>query len=155
MITIRATQPDDLSALYALWQEQVNLLAQSEGRTPSAQPAAWMHAMHGQLNDPRVFCLTAVNPADGSLPGYLLASEAGIGALPGMDSRVGLIHELAIDLHRYHPGLARALVEEARAEFARRGVGRVIAFSPRHAVISQAFWRASGATRAFDGFILS
>ncbi|MDZ4768959.1 MAG: hypothetical protein SGJ24_07515 [Chloroflexota bacterium] len=154
MITIRAMHIDDLPVLYPLWQEQVNLLAQAESRPTVAQPSAWTTAMTSCLENPRAVCLTAVDPSDDSVPGYLLGWEGMIGLLPGQDSRLGVISELVIEMHRYRGGLARALVEAAREAFAQRGIARLVALSPRHAVISQAFWRSLGGTTGFDGFLL-
>lgn len=154
MTTIRAVRTDELDTLYPLWQEQVNVLAQSAGRPATAQPAEWHAAMLALLDDPRAICLAAQDEPQPALLGFVVATEAGIGLLPSQDGRWGIISEMVIDMHRYQAGLARALVEAVRAAFEQRGIGRVIALSPRHAVVSQAFWRSFGAKPAIDGFLL-
>ncbi|MBK8025624.1 MAG: hypothetical protein IPK19_30590 [Chloroflexi bacterium] len=120
--------------------------------SPSAV-TEWTAGIVALLSDTRAVALTALAD-DQSYAGYVVGWEPPVGLLPAVGSRVGLIGDLVIDMHRYRGGVARALVAALRAQFAARGVNRLVALSARRHVTGQAFWRSVGGVEWMDGFWL-
>lgn len=131
---IRRAENDDLSALLALQNERIVLLQQSDARF--VPPTLTIE-----------HCLSHVNAhvwvgVDGeSVAAYALCWEhhSPYGTLA--ESQL-LFDEMALDAHKYHAGLGRALVNHIRVMHSPR---QLIAAVPRYHAVEQAFWRALGA----------
>ncbi|MFW5691115.1 MAG: hypothetical protein ACOCXZ_01330 [Chloroflexota bacterium] len=57
----------------------------------------------------------------------------------------GMIEEIALDMHNYHGGMGRALVNGLRAALVERGASEIVAGVPRYHPVEQAFWLSLGA----------
>ncbi|MBL8131162.1 MAG: hypothetical protein JNL42_04835 [Anaerolineae bacterium] len=108
--------------------------------------------MTSLLRDGRTAAFVAID--DRGFAGYIVGWEPPVGLLPSVGARIGLVGDLVIDMHNYRAGVARQLVGALKVEFNRRGVTRLAAFSLRHHVTGQAFWRSMGAVEWMDGFWL-
>jgi L-amino acid N-acyltransferase YncA len=143
MVTIRAATAADLPSLAELWYEKTVMRAQADRRiklAPDAR-ARWEQSVMGWLHDPHCRVLVAV---ERDPVGYLIAW---VQEMPGMrPARLGTIQHIAIDMHGYHAGVGRALVEAARAWFVEQGVARIVVWTARRDATEQAFWRSLGAT---------
>lgn len=138
MLTIRAATETDLPVLAQFWQEKVVL--QADTRYTGAADR-WVTAARSWLLDSRCAILAAEE--DGQCVGYVVGWIQPMPGLPG--DALGLITDLALDAHRYHAGVGRALVEALRDWFAERGISGVAAWSSRRSAVEQAFWRSLGA----------
>lgn len=68
-----------------------------------------------------------------------------VGFLTGtISDGYGAIDDIALDAHRYHGGLGRALFDAARQWFTERSVETLVVRVPRYHPVEQAFWRALG-----------
>jgi L-amino acid N-acyltransferase YncA len=140
-MNIRVAQPDDIAALVLLWRDKRALLAQTDARftdTPQIEKdfERW-------LQDPNCAVFVGMN-AQGRIMGYV------IGCLPSGLHGVGMVADVALEMHSYQKGLARDLLAPLRDWFAERGVRQVIAAVPRRSAVEQAFWRAMGAAEWMD-----
>lgn len=145
-LSTRLVIPEDLPILSGIWYDKAVLLAQQDARLQLAPDArmVWENTLASWLDDPEV-AVFAVE-ASGTLCGY------GVGRvqmmLPGMQpDRFGAIVDLALDLHDYYPGAARALVEALRLWFKQQGIDQMLVQLHRQSAIEQAFWRSFGASR--------
>lgn len=152
MIAVRPAAVDDLPTLAAYWHEKWTLLSQADRRVrlaPDAR-AAWIAAAQTGLNESHRVLLVAED--DERVIGYVVGRiELQPGLLP---ERLGVLTDIALDMHGYHAGAARALVEGLRAWFAARGVTQMMVWTPRRQPVEQAFWRALGAAEWMDGLWL-
>ena len=119
------------------------LLRQVDSRlAPASRDVTeWQQALTGWLEDERcaVYLAESGHEAAGYMIGWLQAAPPGV-----MPEHYGMITELALDLHTYHGGIGRQLVEALRGWFASHGVSRFVVYvACRHAT-EQAFWRALG-----------
>jgi ribosomal protein S18 acetylase RimI-like enzyme len=144
-LSIRAAIADDLPTLSVFRHEKLVLLAQQDRRftLEADAPKTWQHAASSWIGDQA--CIFLVVTAETSLVGYVIGWVQP--APPGISPHHwGMITDLALDAHGYHAGAARALVEAARAEFAKRDVTQMLVQVPHRGVVEQAFWAAYGAT---------
>jgi hypothetical protein len=144
MIThLRPATAQDLPQLSHLWHEQAMLRAQSDGRFGTSTIEAWQQHILSLLDHPNATLLVAErqdeNGPTGEIVGYILASVQPLGY-----PRLGLIQELALDMHSYQGGVARALVGAARRWFEAQDVNQVAVLVARRHAVEQAFWRALG-----------
>jgi GNAT superfamily N-acetyltransferase len=136
----------DLPALAKLWYEK--LVMQTERRISPAPDAreSWAAAAQTWLNDPR--CGLFAAERDDDLIGYIAGWTQ---PMPGLvPERIGLITEIAIDAHRYHGGVGRALFEALRAWFKTQGIEQIAIWTPCYDAVAQAFWRSLGAAEWVD-----
>jgi hypothetical protein len=155
MLTIRPISQPDLPDLSSLWLEQTSLLSQVDSRH-SPEPSTleqWLSGMCKLLDDSQVIALMA-HDEDTKPVGFLIAWEPPVGLISGTGTRVGIIGDLVIDMHRYRGGAARQLVTAVRGAFELRGVTRLAVISPSRHAVGQAFWRSMGAVEWIDIFWL-
>jgi hypothetical protein len=145
----RPAHLSDLTAMSALWYEQMLVRAQQDRRWSAHSEARteWEHQAMGWLND--AHCAIAVAVVEESVMGYGIAwlqpAPPGIGVVS-----MGIITELALDAHRYQGGAARALVSELRGRFAEQESVQWMAYVPQRDAVAQAFWRGFGALDWMD-----
>lgn len=147
-VTVRPARPSDLPRLAHLWYEKTVLQQQVERRIRIAPDGRdrWTAAAADWLEDSSRVVLVAERE---EVVGYVIArvQPSPPGLLP---ERMGVIEDMAIDAHGYHPGVGRSLYRAARDWLTGQGVeGMVVGISRRYAV-EQAFWRAMGATEWMD-----
>ena len=143
-INIRPAAAPDIPRLFELWQELMALRQQSDScfrLLPDAQDR-WSAAVTAWLANPE--CAVLVAEEDLGLVGYVVAllQESPVGLAP---LRHGLITDLAVDVHRYHGGLGRALLDAARDWFDAQGISHILVYVSHQHAVEQAFWRAVGA----------
>lgn len=141
-LSTRIAVQDDLNALTALRYEKLALLSQTDPRVrvPPDYRVLWQQELGELLRDSHAHIVVAIEGE--SIVGYTVG---------WVKDGQGQIQFLAIDLHGYHQGVARALVSALGNWFREHGVGeRVQVIAPRRSPVEQAFWRSLGATRATD-----
>jgi len=145
-LSTRLANPDDLPLLSGIWYDKAVLITQQDARLQLASNAraVWETAVGGWLADAE-YAVFVVEDAG-------IASGYGVGRvqmlLPGMQpARLGAIVDLALDLHDYHPGAARALVDALRRWFKQQEIDQIVVQVHRQSAIEQAFWRSLGASR--------
>lgn len=136
-MNLRAASPDDLPAILALWAERTAL--QQAPVRPfksrfSSDPSVIADRLRSALATKPALLLVAEAEADGALIGFILGQA--------LDEQQAEIAALAIDLHRYHAGVGRQLVDALCAHFAGRGISRFIVTAPRALAVEQAFWHS-------------
>lgn len=143
-ITVRPARSGDLPALAALWLEKMVLLAQADARLGLLADAEtqWQQQAERWLNDARCALLVALEEQQiaGFIVGWVQALPPGV-----QPAQIGVITELALEMHRYQQGIARALVEALRQWFREQGISAHTVLLPQRQALEQAFWRAQGA----------
>lgn len=124
---IRPAVESDVPALEHLYQERVALLFQSDRRI-AAVPVIWVGRGSGDV---------WIGEVDRQIGGYVSIQK---------QDNSWLIDHMAIDMHTYYPGLARALVSQVCAQGPKMGFDRIGIWVPERNPVEQAFWRALGAT---------
>lgn len=71
--------------------------------------------------------------------GALAVREVGL-----LQPLIGLVHSLVLDVHGYHAGAGRMLVDALRGWFRTQGAREMRVSVPRRSAVEQAFWRALG-----------
>lgn len=132
-LTLRPPLTDDLPVWADLWYDRVSL---TRGHLPAERRAAFLSTLTGWLADPGVFARA------GLIEDRLVG---GIAAQP-VDG-IAQIRDLSLDLHRYHGGSARLLVNALREWAAATGLTGAVVAVPRGAAVEQAFWLSMGAAR--------
>jgi hypothetical protein len=148
-VTVRPAKPNDIPALAQLWLEKMVLVAQSDSRFKLLPDAADQWATQAVLwfSDERcmIYAAEQENHLTGFVMGWIQTAPLGVAL-----ERIGLITELALDMHQYQQGLARTLLTPLREWFNHQGVGAVAAIVPHRHPVQQAFWRSLGATEWVD-----
>jgi GNAT superfamily N-acetyltransferase len=141
---------NDLPMLARLWQEKSVLLQHSDDFfMPQSDGASqWIEAAETWLADDS-FAFFAAQVEDG-YAGYIVG-EIRRGLAGFEPQKVGEIRELVLDMHRYHAGVGRQLVNHLIDWFRERHVDRMLISVPRHFPAEQAFWRALGLKHYSDG----
>jgi hypothetical protein len=150
----RPARPFDLPKLADMWYER-SLLAASASQLvlPADARTRWIAARSSLTRDahPATEWLgvlvqrdpgcAADDEARGTLAGYVHVriETTPAGWLP---ERYGLIDDLGVDLHQYHGGAARLLVQAARAWLHERAITLLCADVPHTSATEQAFWRS-------------
>lgn len=148
-MNIRFATPDDTPVLTFLRDERDVLLQQAAPRL-TAYPARLDFASVLENPEARVFVATADN--DDRVAGYLAAALSPITNSAAPDIRdAGFLLELALDAHRYHAGMGRALYRAASAWLQSEGKAACLIAVPRFYVVEQAFWRSLGALEIDTG----
>ena len=142
-ILIHPASSDNLPNLSALWYEKAVILSQQNRRwQPNEQLRAhWEQQAKTLLEDENARVLVAETNTllMGYIVGFIRPAPSGIAS-----TSIGVIDDLAIDVHRYHGGVARSLVAVLRQWFAEREITHIAVNVPRRDAIAQAFWRAYG-----------
>lgn len=138
----RPAHSADLPAIAHLRAERRALLIQSDRRYHALTPGdldAW-------LADPAALVIVGLDAA-GAVLAYATAWTlvSPYGPLP---DGLGIIDEWALDAHRYHGGLGRALAATVCGRLRARAGSQIAVLVPRYHAVEQAFWRALGARTA-------
>lgn len=143
MTTIRAATRADLPALANLWYEHAMLLSSDPRFAPAPDgPAAWETAHAARLGQPGCVLLLATD--EERMLAYAAARLEP--APPGLRVRqIGVIEEMAADIHRPAPGTMSALADALAGWLRAHGADALTVRLPRLAAADQAFWRARGA----------
>ena len=153
MVVVRQAVEADLPQAAALWRDRIAILQQTDRhcRPTSDSRADWLECARVWLIDERTEFLVAF--ADATMAGYMVVTVAA--GLPGQDpDRVGKVLDLAVDLHRSHPGLGRALLRRARDWLQSRDIRVMTVDVPAHYPVEMAFWSAQGGRQRIAQFWL-
>lgn len=144
MLTVRPATPADLPALEALRRDKLALLAQIDARFAAPAPARW----EAWLGDARCLILVAVAEAEpaGYVVGWLQDLPVGT---------VGLVTDIALDMHRYQRQAARDLLDALKAWFRQHDAQGALVLAARRGALEQTFWRGLGAAEWMDGLWLT
>lgn len=149
MLTLRPATQHDIPTLTDLWLEKMVLVAQADSRIKLLPDAAvrWASDAGKWLGDERcaIFCAEQNGHIVGFIIGWLQSGPPGI-----TPEQFGIVTELALDMHQYQQGAARALLAPLRAWFSERGADAVMVLIPHRHPVQQAFWRSLGAAEWMD-----
>ncbi len=143
-MNIRSASPDDTATLIFLRDER-HVLLQQAAPTLREYPARLDFTMI--LNRPDVQVFVASDGPEDRVSGYIAASLMPLDETltPPDVPDAGFLLELALDAHRYHAGMGRALYRVAAAWLREQGRTSCLIRVPRYHVVEQAFWRSLGA----------
>ena len=150
---IRRAQAADLQAAAELWHQRMAMLREN---------ASWFEFAPDAIDRWRSraeYWLDAVEfgfyiaDSQGQIVGLALvtAKEAKPGLYP---ERIGVLAELAVDLHQPHSGLSGRLIEAAKSWLRSRNIGILDIDAPANYAVEDAFWRAQGAALAARSYRL-
>lgn len=142
---IRCARAADLEAAAELWYERMAMLRESARWIEFAPDAidCWRNRAVNWIEDDD--CAFFVAETHGKIIGLTVvtASEGSPGLYP---DRVGILMELAVDLHHPHSGLSGRLIESARTWLLSKDVSVLDVCAPVSYPVEDLFWRAQGAT---------
>jgi hypothetical protein len=146
LVNVRFATLDDTPVLTFLRDERYVLLQQAAPRLQT-YPARLDFSAVLNSADARVFVATVDDSASGErVAGYLAAAVTPLNIIPPVTSPdAGYLLELALDAHRYHAGMGRALYRAAAGWLQSEGKTACLIAVPRFYVVEQAFWRSLGA----------
>ena len=141
MIEIRAAVPTDIPDLIELWHERA--LLQRLRLDPDAHQV-WSAEVRYWLDDSETAIYVAIS--DSQLIGYIIGQvqTSSHGLVP---DRIGVVSELALDLHQYQVGVGTLLVDVIRQWFRSCKIERIYVSVSQRSPVEQAFWRALGAVK--------
>lgn len=148
-ITIRPATKADLPELSRLWYEKTALHQQSDSRFQLASDGQvrWQAAAAGWIVNPAY--AVRVAERDTHLLGYIIGQVEP--SPPGLvPEKIGVVREIAVDLHGNTPAVGHQLLEALRSWFAAQSIQSIIAYVPHRQVVEQAFWQAQGAAEWID-----
>jgi GNAT superfamily N-acetyltransferase len=148
-ITTRVASAADLPRLFALWEEQHDILAQLDPRLEKWSPPddfgkLWLRRtieLKATSGD-TLAAVVLVAEREGESIGFASAlydSDLETGA------RTGKIEHFVVDAHGGGGGVGTALLNAVRQWAAEQHVAVLTVDVPRHHAVQQAFWRAKGA----------
>jgi GNAT superfamily N-acetyltransferase len=144
-VKVRFATLDDTPVLTFLRDERDVLLQQAAPRVRTALTRLDFPIL---LNTPEANVFVATDDNDERVAGYLAAALAPLKINTPISistSETGFLLELALDVHHYHAGMARALYRAAAAWLQSQGKTECLISVPRFYVVEQAFWRSLGA----------
>lgn len=153
-MNVRLATLDDTPVLTFLRDERYVLLQQA---APRAQRYPARLDFPAVLSTPeaKVFVATVTSDDHNErAAGYLAAALAPLTSTPPLaiaTSETAFLLELALDAHRYHAGMGRALFREAAGWLQSQGKSACLIAVPRFYVVEQAFWRSLGAVEVDGG----
>jgi ribosomal protein S18 acetylase RimI-like enzyme len=141
MAETRAATLADIPILVELWYERA--LLQQLQLAPDARDR-WAAAASTWLGEKDTAIFVAEN--DDQLLGYVVGrvQPASPGLIPEWQ---GVITEIAIDVHHYHGGVGRLLVNAIQTWLRSRNMEQFLVSVPHRSPLEQAFWRGLGAVR--------
>ncbi len=148
-ITVRLATSDDLITIADLCYENRVLQQQADPRLVVTldSKAIWIEEAAQWLNNPR--CTIWVSVRAGRVTGYLIAWLHDMP--PGMFPMcVGLVADMAVDLHSSSGGAGQVLLTAARDWFSKHSLDNMIVSVPHRQAVQQAFWRGQGAKTWMD-----
>lgn len=141
---IRRARAADLEASATLWYERMAMLRESASWIEFAPDAMdrWRKRAKNWIDDADHAFYVA--EADGQIIGMAVvaASEGKPGLYP---DRVGVLMQLAVDLHYPHSGLSGRLFEAAKSWLLSNDISVLDICAPATYPVEDAFWRAQGA----------
>lgn len=141
---IRRAGAADLDAAAALWYERMAMLRESASWIEFAPDAIdrWRCQAASWIADEA--CVFYVAEADDRVIGLAVAAarESRPGLNPG---RIGILLELAVDLHHPHRGLSGRLIEAVKTWMQSNDLSVLDVCAPASYPVEDAFWRAQGA----------
>lgn len=148
MTTIRQADERDLPLAASLWQDRIALLQQTDSLcrpTPESR-AQWLACAGRWLDDDRfAFYVATVEQV---VAGYIVVSITE--GVPGLrPKQVGNVVDMAVELHRSHPGLSAGLLDHAQAWLRARHIDLMTIDVPAFYPVESAFWRARGGQQRF------
>lgn len=148
-LTIRCALEEDLQQAAFIWSARASLLQQTDDLLPlnPERILDWQQQARTWLkSDKYGFFVGEMNER---ISGYM-AIQTSVGP-PGLGPAVvGKVVDMAVDLHESRPGLAGALLDEARDWLKARDIPFLIVDVPARYPVEEAFWRAQGAHRQFN-----
>lgn len=141
---IRRARVADLEAAAELWYQRMAMLRESASWIKFAPDAidSWSRRAMMWLDDAEVAFHVA--EADERIIG--LAVVADKEAEPGLrPARIGVLLEIAVDLHHPHTGLSGRLLEVAKSWLRSRDIAILEIAAPANYPVEDAFWRAQDA----------
>ena len=142
---IRPAVASDLPAATQLWFDRITLLQQTDLRIALLPDARrdWRETALNWIADKRILFLVAENKEE--LVGFA-AVKIGPGQ-PGLHPKqLGILLEMAVDMHETHRGLSDQLLSRAKRWLASAGVTQLEVDVPARYPVEAAYWRARGAT---------
>ena len=140
---IRLAEERDLAQAAQLWFERMSLLREADpGLALRHEPASiWQDCARGWIDDEG--CAFLVAEDDGALAGWLVVATKD--NLPWLrPKRLGVIVDMALDLHQRRPGLSSALLERAADWLRARDIAVLEVQPSAYYPVEEAFWRAKG-----------
>lgn len=146
---VRPAIENDLSILALLWQERIALLQQTDfyfTPLPDAQQH-WQAQARLWLDEQKIAFFVAERDEIpiGYIVGEVQSSPAGLSP-----KFVGIVSDMALDLHRYHGGAGRNLVNALKNWFVEQSITLIHINIPAHYPVEQAFWQSIGAKTRFN-----
>jgi hypothetical protein len=140
-LDIRIAHESDLAALCRLWQERQVILNQMDPRIPMPTPEL-RDQVERRFHDRITQTGTLFVGGPGSeVSGYITGL---------LHNAAAVVDDMALDAHRYLPGLGRALWIALRDHFLSSGATRFAIAVPRYDTVAQAFWRSLGAKNLLE-----
>ena len=146
---IRPAQSSDLESASQLWFDRMNLLQQTDWQIkllPAAKDA-WRSKARSWIADETVHFLV-------SEQGERLIGLIAVGVAEGMPGlhpqRMGVLLDMAVDLHEAHRGLSEKLLDQAKRWLSAKHVTQLEVDAPARYPVETAFWRAQGAELRFE-----
>lgn len=141
---IRLAQETDLGAAARLWFDRLALLQQSNARFQPLPDAVsrWRSAAEAWINAEGCAFFVAVQA--GALLGFIVVGAAD-GPAGRRPERIGVVLEMAVDLHQPQPGLSGSLLASAKTWLRAQEIDILAVDAPSAYPVEAAFWQAQGA----------
>ncbi|MDE2855548.1 MAG: GNAT family N-acetyltransferase [Chloroflexota bacterium] len=150
---IRLAVPSDLQAAARLWHDRMALLQQTDTcikLLPDAAARWRIEAERWIASDVVGFY---VAEAEGDLAGF--AAVQVVPGRPGLrPARLGVILDMAVDLHSARSGLSEQLLGKVRRWLASKDIHHLEIDVPARYPVEEAFWRARRASVRFNRYWL-
>lgn len=138
-MNIRDATADNLIYLADLWHERRVILHQSDSRFDVPEKSVWIEQtealMKRERETSRLFMAQADD--DATPIGYIMGRID--------PHHIGIVEDIALDAHKYHAGLGRALWLAMQQWLTEAQARQILMHVPRYHPVEQAFWRAIGA----------
>jgi ribosomal protein S18 acetylase RimI-like enzyme len=142
-LNVRPATLDDTPVLTFLRDERYVLLQQS---APRLQVSPTRLDFPAVLNIPQVRVFVATGEDNERVAGYIAVALSPLSMTTAPATpETGFLLELALDAHRYHAGMGRALYRTAAGWLQTQGKSSCLIAVPHFYVVEQAFWRSLGA----------
>lgn len=141
---IRLAREADLGAAAQLWFDRLALLQQSNARYRPLPDAVnrWRSAAKGWIASDQ--CAFFVAAEADALLGFIVVGAAD-GPAGREPERIGILLEMAVDLHQSHRGMSRSLLASAEAWLRTKDIDTLAVDAPSAYPVEAAFWHGQGA----------
>lgn len=141
---IRPAQAGDLQAAAELWYQRMAMLRENSSWIEFAPEAIDRWRSRAMVWIDAVEFGFYIAESGGRIVGLALVTAKA--AQPGLHpERIGVLAELAVDLHQARSGLSGRLIEAAKAWLRARDIAVLDVDAPANYAVEDAFWRAQGA----------